>query len=105
MIELEDHAELAIAQRIAAAGGKVVDTRSVVVDLARVRPVQQSQQVQQRTLARAAGADDRDELAGLDVEIDVFEDGNLDLPFAIAFAQCEGLQPRRSGRAASASAA
>ena len=63
VIELEDHAELAVPQRVAGRGRQIVDPPAVVVDFALVGRVERAQQVQQRALARAALADDRQELA------------------------------------------
>ena len=51
----------------------------------RVRAVERAEQVQQRALARAALADDRQELAVVDVEIDAAQHRDFDLPLAIAF--------------------
>src|SRR3954453_12000827 len=47
---------------------------TIEIDGARRRPVQAEQQLQQRRLAAARGPGDRDEAAGLDIEVDVLED-------------------------------
>ena len=64
VIELEDHAELAVAQAVAGRGRQVVDPLAGVIDFALVGRIERAQQVQQRALARAALADDGQELAG-----------------------------------------
>jgi hypothetical protein len=46
-----------------------VDPRAAELDRARVGRVEQAHEVQQRALARAALAHDRDELAGREVEV------------------------------------
>src|SRR3954451_7253064 len=47
---------------------------TIEIDGARCRPVQAEEQLQQRRLAAARGPGDRDEAAGLDIEVDVLED-------------------------------
>ncbi len=100
VIELEDHAELLVAQRVAPAARQVVDALAVEMDFAGVRPVERGQQVQQRALARPALTDDRQELAVAHLEVDAAQDRNLDLPFAIALFQFDRSQLQRPrGRA------
>ena len=61
VIELKDHAEVLVAEHVAAARGEVVDAVAVEVDFAGVGRVERAEQVQQRALAAAALADDGDE--------------------------------------------
>src|SRR5436190_16894421 len=62
VIELEDHPQRAVADRIAPAGLQVVYAPAIEMDLAGVWSIECSQQMQQRALARAALADNRDKL-------------------------------------------
>ena len=77
MIELEDHAEVSVAQDVAAGGRQVVDAIAFEANFAGVGRVERREQVQQRALAAAAGADDGDELALVNRELDALQHGNL----------------------------
>ncbi len=55
-----------VAQEVAAARRQIVDAVAFEVDLAGVGRVERAEQVQQRALAGAALADDRQELAAAD---------------------------------------
>ena len=92
VIELEDHAELAVAQRVAAGGGQVVDPPAVEVDFALVRGVERAQQVQQRALARAALPDDRQKLALADAHAQRRAARAPHRPLAVALVQVGGGQ-------------
>ncbi len=94
VIELEDHAELAVPQGIAAGGGQVVDPLALEVDFALVRGVQRAQQVQQGALARAALAHDRQEFALADAHAQAAEHGHGERPLAIALVQVGGRDVR-----------
>ena len=73
MVELEDEADTFVAE----AGQRLVAQRegvlSVDLDTARVGARKRADDLQQRGLARAAGADDRDDFAFGDVERDALE--------------------------------
>ena len=69
VVELEYHAEVAVAKLVAGGGGEVVDPLPVKVNLPLVRGVERAQQVQQGALARAAGADDCQKLALADLRL------------------------------------
>ena len=73
VVELEDEAEGAVAEAVAPAVGQVVDPQAVELDGAGVGRVEQAEQMEERTLARAAGPDDGDELAALDLQVDPAE--------------------------------
>ncbi len=66
IVALEDDADLA-AQRLEALGRRL-ERLSVELDLAAIWPLEAVDAAEQRTLARAAAADDGDDLAGLDRE-------------------------------------
>ena len=76
VVELEDEAEGLVAQLVALAGRQVVDASAVEADAALVGPVEGAEQVQQRALAGAGGADDAEELAGADVQVDAAQDAD-----------------------------
>ena len=73
VVELEDEADTFVAE----AGQRLVAQRkgvlSVDLDTARVGARKRADDLQQRSLARAAGADDRDDFAFGDVERDALE--------------------------------
>ena len=82
---------------IALGGWQIVDPPPVEMHFAGGRGVERAQQVQERALARAALADDRQELAAADFEIDAGQHGNLDRPLAIVLLQADrGEFDRRS---------
>ena len=92
---------------------QVVDAAAVETDFAGVGRVERAQQVQQRALARAALADDRQKLAAADFQIDSAQHGNFDPALAVAFLEADGRQlhgarpvggPRRRRHRASVSA-
>ena len=90
MIELEDHAEAAVAEPVAAVRGKIVDPLAVEMDLAAVGHVERAQQVQERRLAAAALADDGQELALPHRQADAAEHGHFHRPLAIGLVQVLG---------------
>ena len=49
--------------------------------------IQPAEQVQQRALARAGGADDGKRLAGVNIEVDAEQNRHLDFPLQIGFVQ------------------
>ena len=66
MVELIDEADGAIAQRPALALRQRVDVAPADLDDAGIGPIQSAQDLQQRGLARAGSADDRQPLAARD---------------------------------------
>ena len=96
VVELENHAERLVAQRVAFGRRQVVDPSAAEMHLAAVGRVERAQQVQKRALARAALADDRQELAPADFEIDTPQHRNLDVSLAVAFFQLRRPQPNGS---------
>ena len=87
VIELEDHAQAAIADPIALARRQIVDPPAFEMHFARVGCVERGQQVQQRALARPALPHHGRELAAAGGEVDAAEHGNGDLPLAEALVQ------------------
>ena len=81
---------VSVPQLVAVAVGQVVDPLAVEQDRAGVGRVEQAEHVQQRALARAAGPDDRHELAVLDLQVDPPEHRDRRLPLPVAL-----LQPAR----------
>ena len=63
-----------------------------IVDFALIGRVERAQQVQQRALARAALADDRQELARPNAQTHAAEHGHFDRAFAVALVQVDGRQ-------------
>ncbi|MPL92315.1 hypothetical protein SDC9_38413 [bioreactor metagenome] len=76
LIALEDEAEMLAPQPGERVGVEHADILAGKAVAAGTRPVETAQNVHQRRLARARGADDRDELARPDIEIDVAQDGD-----------------------------
>ena len=70
MMELVDEAQRAVAHAAALRLGQRRERRALDEHLAGGRRVEPAEQVQQRALARARRADDRDALAARNVEID-----------------------------------
>ena len=105
VIELKDHAEVALRSRSRAGGGQVVDAMALEVDFAGVGLIERAEQVQQRALAAAAGADDRHELALADLEVDALQHGDLERRLAVALEQAAAGQVHRASGASDASPA
>src|ERR1019366_9490129 len=74
VMKLVDEADAAIAQGPALAFRERVNIAPVDLDLAGVRSIEAAENLQQRGLARARGADDREPLAALDLELHTRED-------------------------------
>ena len=83
VVELEDEAEGLVAQLVAAARRQVVDALAVEMDLALVGPVEDAEQVQQRALAGAGGADDAQELARMHLQVEAAQHFRLDGVLAV----------------------
>src|SRR5262249_36898090 len=96
VVELEDEAEGAVAEVVAAAGGDVVDAFAVQQDAAVVGVVEGAEQVQEGALAGAGGADDAEELAGPDGEVEAGEDGDLEFVLAVGLVEVAGRQQGES---------
>ena len=77
---LEDEADLLAAEQGEAVLRHRLDGGAVDQDLARGRAVEAGHQGEERRLAAPRGAEDGDELAGLDREIDMVEDRQLPAP-------------------------
>ena len=75
--------ERAIADLAAAALGLRGQRGAVDPHLARGRRVEPAEKVQQRALARAGRADDRDPLSGADGEIDALQHRHFERPAAV----------------------
>src|SRR6267142_5521196 len=73
-MKLEHKSELAVPELRRAAGLEVGIARAVEPDIAGSRAVQRTEQMQQRALPGAGSADDRDELAAPDLDIDAAQD-------------------------------
>jgi hypothetical protein len=73
---LEHEPDGRVAQLGAAVVGQLRGVAPGQLVAARVGPVQQAEQVEQRRLARPGGADDGGPLAALDVQVDVAQDGD-----------------------------
>ena len=89
MVKLENEAERLIAQLVALLGRHIVDTAALQIDAALVGTVQGAQQVQQRAFAGAGRADDAEELAVFDGEVQPAQDRNDDRIFAVGFVQID----------------
>ena len=70
MVELEDEAKGAIAEKVPFAGREVIDPAVSEGDLAGIGFVQGAEQMEQGAFAGAGTADDADKLAALDGERD-----------------------------------
>ena len=73
MVELEDEAELRVAQPAARRAVHLGDVLAAIFDGAVVGGVEGAEDVQERALARAAAPLDGDELAGLQRQVHVLE--------------------------------
>ena len=83
-MELEDEADLAVAERRLLALAQPEDVDAVEQHRAAGRLVERAEDVQQRALADAGLSDDGDRLAGGDLEVEV--DQHVDAPaVAVAF--------------------
>ena len=87
MIELENHPDEMVAQRVALPHREVVDSLPVEVDGARVGNVEGSKEVQKRALPRSALSDDGEKLPFVNGQIDAAKDGDDVFPHDIAFVE------------------
>jgi hypothetical protein len=94
VIELKDHSELLVAEDVASARGEVVDAAATKVNFAGVGGVERAEQVQERAFAAAALANDGNESAFADLEIDALEDRDDELGFAVGFFEAGGGEER-----------
>ena len=94
MIKLKNEAECLIAQQIAALRRQIVDALVVKEDFAFIGPVEDAKQVQQRTLARTGGADDAQEFALLDLQIEAAQHLRFNGVLAVGLLQSERRQDR-----------
>ena len=92
MVELIDKAQLAVTQVGARGGGEFTHRLAGENHVARGGRIQAAEQMQQRTFARAGGADNGHHLAFTNAEADIVQDIGLHIAFLIAFAQVVALQ-------------
>ena len=103
MMKLIDEAERAVAQRAALALAEIDECRGRRPAPARGRPVETAQDLQQRRLARARRADDREALAGRDRKLTPRSTSSVSGPWRKLLQTRIGQQHRRqSWRNASA---
>ena len=98
VVELEDEPDVLAAVR---GEERVVLAREVVigvVDVAGRRHVEPAQDVEQRRLPAPGGAEQRDELAGVELEVDAAERDHVDLAHAVDLRDAAGTQDRRDRR-------
>src|SRR5262245_18838831 len=94
VIELKDHAELLVAEHVAAARSEIVDPLALEVNFAGVGRVERAEQMQQRAFAAAALTHDRLEPAFADRKIDSLKHRHDELALAIALLQAAGSKER-----------
>jgi len=75
MMELKHEADVTVSKRHDVIVGHRRDVGVADRDRAAIHAIQPAQHVQQRALPHARRADDRDHLAGIDLEIEIAEDG------------------------------
>ena len=98
MIELENHAEAAVAQPVALGGAEIVDPPPFEVDLAVIGNVERAQQMQECRFPAAALADNGQELTLPHGQAHAAKHRHLDRAFAIVLLQPFGQQLWRSAR-------
>ncbi len=96
VIELKDEPKSPVPHQVALALGQFVDALALEEDLACLGPIEQAQDVQERALARPAGAHDREHFASLDFEIDAAQHRDLVLSLPVALRQ--PARPQMSSR-------
>ena len=94
---LEDKADLGAAHFGALGVGEFGEVGAIDEDRAGGGVGETAQDVEEGGLSRTGGADDGDELAGGDGEVDVAEGGNLKFAGAIGLAEVPGQDDGRSG--------
>jgi hypothetical protein len=97
VVELEDEPDPPSTQEREIAVGQMGDLRAVEKHLARRGPVESAEKVKERALASARCADDADDLALLDVEIESPQDVDLERSEVIALAKAFRDDDRRDG--------
>src|SRR6185312_13238146 len=95
---LEDEADASAADRGERVVGKAPDGGALEAVVARGRPVETAEDVQQGRLAGPGSAHDGDELAGRDTKVDAAQRRDLDVAEAIEAGEAADLD-RHSGRA------
>src|SRR5581483_7383131 len=93
-VALEHHGDRPVHRRRVPPGSAGEDYLPVDADFAGIGPLEPGQTAQDRGLATTAGAKDREEAAGVDVEADAFDRLHLAPPAA---ALAEGLNQIRYG--------
>ena len=101
LVRLEDEADLAPAQERQGVLRHRVDRGALEEDLAPRRPVEAGHQAEERRLAAPRRAEDGDELAGADGEVDVVEDPEHPGAGRKLFRDAAKLEEGRHGRAES----
>src|SRR5450755_1843787 len=91
--ELEDETDFVAPETGERVVGEPGDGLAVDADLASGRAVQAADQIEERGLAGAGGADDGNHLAARDLEIDRFERGDLALAVIDLGDACERYHP------------
>src|SRR2546426_10478140 len=99
-MELEDEAHLAIAEARQLRLGPREHVLAAEEDAAGSRPVERAEQVEQRALADAGLPDDRDALAGLDLEAEPFEHRHDRRSVHVALLELDRLDEGRAWHAA-----
>src|SRR3954467_3058815 len=96
MMELVDEAERAVAHRTALRFTQAAECRAVDDDLAARGRIEPTEEVQQRALAGAGRADDRDALAALYREIDAQQHRHLQRSAVVRFGEAAARKHRRA---------
>ncbi len=92
MMELVDETERTVAQLAALAIGKVRHRLAFDLDLARARRVEPAEDVQQRALAGAGRADDRERLAARTAKLTSLQHFGAQVAFLIGLGDLVGAQ-------------
>ena len=96
MVGLKNHADVGVAQPVAAGTGKIIDAFTGEMHFTGIGRIKQPHQVQKRALARATLADDRHKGSGLQIEIDPPQHIELGVARAIALVHSAHLHQQRA---------
>ena len=98
MIELKDEPEHAVPQLVARLGGQIIDPPAVQKNLAHVRRVQESQQMQQRAFAGTGLPHDRQKLPALGGDFHALQHADFFLPVAVSIFRSRPLPDAKAAR-------
>src|SRR5436190_4646838 len=92
MVELKHHTKIPVPQDIAPGRWQIVDPVPFETNLARIRPIERREKMQQRCLPTTTRPDDRNEFALMNGKLNALQYRNRQWAFAVALTNKMGSQ-------------